>query len=736
MANVSWTDPGTSGAWSVAANWTGLVGESYPGESVVAGDTVAIDGTNGAYIVTVNVSATLSSLAIEGGKGTNSVTTLRMLAGNTLTILGSVELRKQDEPAAIDGAGTILVSTGITATGAIGSEGKITAGTDTTGGVLELTGDGFISSPFIFAIGTTAPTTLEFNMKGGVITPFAITIDDANQTLEVGPLGSVVIQAAQNVTNGTIVMAGGTLSDNDGLSFGTKTSNGSLSGFGTVIGALTVSGTGTANTITAIGGNLTLDTAIGENSGLVYAIGSTPLSALQLEADPGDGNTFTFLGSDGELALTSSASKGFDNAIVGLNVGSTLTPTNVVHILDETVTVVSGQFGFGTTGTVELSDGAILHLSSITGPSGNWFVQTASDGAGGTDVFLSTVCFVAGTRILTPTGERTIESLLRGDIVLTLSDGRLSAQPVRWVGHRRIDLVRHPRPETVAPIRIEHGAFADNVPHRDLLVSPDHAIFVDGMLICARQLVNGSTIRREKGGSSVDYYHVELDEHAILLAEGLPTESYLDTGNRGFFANAGPPLVLHPNLNDEAEHPTREANACAPFVWDEASVRPVWQRLADRVANGEAQRVTTTTDAALRLVADRRRVKPVFSDGDHAIFVLPRGASEIRLVSRAQPPTEARPWLNDRRQLGVRVKRIVLRSADETWVVPMDHPDLTRGWWAIERDGLIMSRWTDGEAVLPLPSMRDPVLLEIHLSGAMVYAEDTVPEDVAVKRAA
>ena len=78
----------------------------------------------------------------------------------------------------------------------------------------------------------------------------------------------------------------------------------------------------------------------------------------------------------------------------------------------------------------------------------------------------------------------------------------------------------------------------------------------------------------------------------------------------------------------------------------------------------------------------------------------------------------------------------MLRSADETWVVPMDHPDLTRGWWAIERDGLIMSRWTDGEAVLPLPSMRDPVLLEIHLSGAMVYAEDTVPEDVAVKRAA
>ena len=124
-------------------------------------------------------------------------------------------------------------------------------------------------------------------------------------------------------------------------------------------------------------------------------------------------------------------------------------------------------------------------------------------------------------------------------------------QTVKWIGHRRIDLTSHPRPETVAPIRIERDAFADNVPHRDLLVSPDHAIFVDGMLICVRQLVNGTTIRPERGWTAVDYYHVELNEHAILLAEGLPAESYLDTGNRGFFANSGAPLVLHPDLTDE-----------------------------------------------------------------------------------------------------------------------------------------------------------------------------------------
>ena len=85
----------------------------------------------------------------------------------------------------------------------------------------------------------------------------------------------------------------------------------------------------------------------------------------------------------------------------------------------------------------------------------------------------------------------------------------------------------------MAPIRIERDAFADGMPHRDLLVSPDHAIFVDGKLICARQLVNGTTIRQERDWTAVDYYHVELDQHAILLAEGLPAESYSTPATAG-----------------------------------------------------------------------------------------------------------------------------------------------------------------------------------------------------------
>ena len=340
--------------------------------------------------------------------------------------------------------------------------------------------------------------------------------------------------------------------------------------------------------------------------------------------------------------------------------------------------------------------------------------------------------------IRTPAGDLPIETLRPGMQVITLVDGEEVPQAVTWLGHRRIDLTTHPRPETVAPIRIECDAIADGMPHRDLLVSPDHAIFVDGMLICARQLLNGTTIRQERGLTAVDYYHVELDQHAILLAEGLPAESYIDTGNSGFFANSGAPLVLHPDLTDETDYPTREANSCAPFVTDEANVQPVWQRIVDRAAAiGRAVPVfMTTADADLRLVANERTVKPVFSDSARVVFVLPRGIGEVRLLSSAQSPTEARPWLGDRRRLGVRVKRIVLRSAAETREIPVDHPNLTPGWWAVERDGQMMSRWTDGEAVLPLPAMSGTIMLELHLAGTMIYLMDTCPAAETERRAA
>ena len=82
------------------------------------------------------------------------------------------------------------------------------------------------------------------------------------------------------------------------------------------------------------------------------------------------------------------------------------------------------------------------------------------------------VCYARGTMIRTPDGELPVEKLRRGRQVITLVDGQEVPQAVTWLGHRRIALANHPRPEAVAPIRIRRDAFADGTPRRDLWSRP------------------------------------------------------------------------------------------------------------------------------------------------------------------------------------------------------------------------------------------------------------------------
>ncbi len=153
-------------------------------------------------------------------------------------------------------------------------------------------------------------------------------------------------------------------------------------------------------------------------------------------------------------------------------------------------------------------------------------------------------CFARGTLIRTTTGDIAVEDLEAGNRLVLAGGGEAA---ITWIGRRRVHLARHPRPETVAPIRIQPGALDGQVPHRALRVSPDHAVLLDGVLVPAGLLVNGGTIDREDV-DTVEYFHVEVAGHAVLLAEGAPAETYLDTGNRGMFANA-PIVVLQPGLS-------------------------------------------------------------------------------------------------------------------------------------------------------------------------------------------
>jgi hypothetical protein len=184
-------------------------------------------------------------------------------------------------------------------------------------------------------------------------------------------------------------------------------------------------------------------------------------------------------------------------------------------------------------------------------------------------------CFRAGTRIRTPRGEVVVETLRVGDTVLT-AHGRATA--VRWLGHRQVDCRRHRQPRKVWPYRIAPGAFGPGLPHRPLWLSPGHAIAIDGVLIPIERLANGTTVAQVPM-DCVTYWHVELDRHDILLAEGLQAESYLDTGDRGSFDSAdiiAPPAERRPRRVSELW----DALAVAPLCITGPPVERTRQRLA------------------------------------------------------------------------------------------------------------------------------------------------------------
>ena len=164
----------------------------------------------------------------------------------------------------------------------------------------------------------------------------------------------------------------------------------------------------------------------------------------------------------------------------------------------------------------------------------------AQGGAGGTKQKQGSgnpPCLLKGTRVSTPAGERAVEDLQIGDEVLTLS----GPKPVKWIGYDKYTKDDdRPWQAGVMPIRVVRSAIADQAPHRDLYLSPAHRVFINGVLIPVKYLVNGTTITpaAPEGIAAIEYYHVEFHTHEVVLAEGAPVESFReDASEREFFAN-------------------------------------------------------------------------------------------------------------------------------------------------------------------------------------------------------
>jgi hypothetical protein len=366
------------------------------------------------------------------------------------------------------------------------------------------------------------------------------------------------------------------------------------------------------------------------------------------------------------------------------------------------------------TGGVLTVDGAggPIHLN-VSGSTASQFLINSS---GGDTLITSDAppCYCEGTRIVTEHGFVPVEELAIGDRVRT-RDGR--CQPIVWIGRRHIDCRNHREPGLVWPVRILAGAVSDGVPRRDLFLSPDHGILADDVLIPVKHLINGATIVQIPL-EEVIYYHIELTRHDVLLAEDLPAESYLDTGNRHLFANGGDAISLYPEFVSPKCWPY---NAAAPLVTDEAGVKPVWDRLAarSRALGLPVPDATFTDDPALRLQIAGRVIRPMQVQGDRYTFCLPHHRGSARLLSRAGRPSDMRPWADDRRWLGVYVGRIIAHDHAGPVDVPLDHPLLCDGWWAVERAGPLVRRWTNGGALLAISP--GAMLLEVHVAGTIPY---------------
>jgi hypothetical protein len=306
----------------------------------------------------------------------------------------------------------------------------------------------------------------------------------------------------------------------------------------------------------------------------------------------------------------------------------------------------------------------------------------------------SSLCFAAGSRVLTARGEVDVEALLESDLVVGMRSGKLLQ--IRWIGQRDVDLRAHPHPESINPVRVCADAFGPGQPHRDLILSPNHALYVDGAFIAVRYLINGATIRQEHW-DRITYYHVELEAHDVMLVDGMTAESFLDIGNRAAFSNGGGPVMLHPDFAMQ----TWEAQACAPDLPKGDELTHLRQMLLDRT---EALGHALSADPDICVIAGKRQIRPIEVAGGFR-FNLPKGTTTVRIDSRCFRPSEVRADGHDARLLGVGVRSLTLDST----MIALDDPRLTVGWHAPEPD----LRWTQGEATLRTNGART-LILNLH----------------------
>jgi len=272
---------------------------------------------------------------------------------------------------------------------------------------------------------------------------------------------------------------------------------------------------------------------------------------------------------------------------------------------------------------------------------------------------------------------------------------------VIWTAQSHCDVQPHLSDDLAGyPVRILQGAIADGIPSKDMLITAEHCLFFNGKFIPARMLVNNRSIFFDKSITSYDYYHIETQQHSVIMADGMLTESYLNTANHRSFYAEGNVISFIPRRQ------LTWADAAVPLDVSRDFVEPLFRQVEDRAIAAnlpqKSENSKLTEEADLHLLTDSGIcIRPVREHHGHLTFVIPADVQSVRIVSNASRPSDViGPFVDDRRYFGVAVCDITLfengRSRDI--ITHLTDKDLI-GWNTLEWEDC---RWTSGNAFLPL----------------------------------
>ncbi len=420
-----------------------------------------------------------------------------------------------------------------------------------------------------------------------------------------------------NAAGGTIT--GGTYGVKLSGAAGTVTNAGSIGGVTDAVDfahsgsnrLIVDAGASFSGAVTAAGTGNVIELASSATAGTLSGLGSEYLGFQTVTID--SGAAWKVTGTEAAFGATT---------IGGFTANDTLYITNLSYVPGATATLSGGTLAVVSGGTT-----IDIAMTSVTGTT-----FYAHDVGGEVLINESSIaCYCRGTLVKTGRGQVPVEELQVGDLLVTLSG---ALKPIKWIGRRSYAGWLAAGNPDVQPVLFKAGALADNVPSRDLMVSPEHAMYLDGALIPARHLVNGISILQTRGMEEIHYFHLELEDHAVIFAEDAASETYVDDGNRFMFHNVFDYYAEFPDAPRGGD-----AAYCAPRIEDGFELEAVRRVLAARARRLRPDG-TAAPAAELRGHLERvtRTLVEGWAEGPDPLAILDNGA----VIGRVTPGRDHR----------------------------------------------------------------------------------------------